>query len=245
MSQSKTISSLIAAQTLAVLAAATLTGCNFASTAMNGDGVRLYAQGNGQAASARFMQAIANDPTKPDGYYNLAATLHQSGRLHNRQQDLEQAENYYNQCLDRDPNHIDCYRGLAVLLADTGRSDAALRLIEGWSTRSPSSPNPKIEMARLLEEMGEPEKAKARLEEAITVEPTNARALAALGRLREQSGDHMQALANYERSLSANQFQPHLAARAANLQTAVGATSPRPTTSSNRVVRRPLPTSRY
>jgi len=231
--------------TVSVFAVALFAGCNFASRGMNSDGVRLYQQGNGQAAASRFIQAIAHDPTRPDGYYNLAATLHQSGRLHNRPEDLDQAENYYNQCLDRDPDHIDCYRGLAVLLADTDRSDAASRLIEGWSTRSPSSPNPKIEMARLLEELGETDKAKERLEEALSIEPDNARALAALGRLREQSGQHTQALANYDRSLQSNQFQPHVASRATALRAAVGGRSPATSTRATRLVNRPPSSVRY
>ena len=245
MSQSKSCRPSTYLWTASVLATALLAGCNFATRGMNSDGVRLFQQGNGQAASSRFMQAIAHDPTRPDGYYNLAATLHQSGRLHSRHEDLDQAENYYNQCLDRDPDHVDCYRGLAVLLADTDRSDAALRLIEGWSTRSPYSPNPKIEMARLLEELGEPDKAKARLEEALSIEPKNARALAALGRLREQSGQQVQALANYERSLQSNQFQPHVASRAMALRAAVGGGSPMTSTRPTRQVNRAPSSVRY
>ena len=245
MSQSKSFQLSIRLLTINILSTALLAGCNFASRGMNSDGVRLYQQGNGQAAASRFMQAIAHDPTRPDGYYNLAATLHQSGRLHNRHEDLDQAENYYNQCLDRDPDHVDCYRGLAVLLADTDRSDAALRLIEGWSTRSPFSPNPKIEMARLLEELGETDKAKARLEEALSIEPDNARALAALGRLREQSGQHAQALANYDRSLQSNQFQPHVASRATALRAVVGGQSPMTSTRTTRLVNKATSSVRY
>ncbi len=41
--------------------------------------VRLYAQGNYQQASDRFQQAIAQDPASPEGYYNLAASLQQTG----------------------------------------------------------------------------------------------------------------------------------------------------------------------
>jgi tetratricopeptide (TPR) repeat protein len=197
-------------------------GCsNIASQAANVEGVRLYQQGNYQQASDRFQQAIAQDPRSPEGYYNLAASLHKTGTLYNRQPDLQQAENLYNQCLERDPNHTECYRGLAVLLNETGRQQEAFKLLNYWSTASPKSPDPKIELARLLEEVGQGEQAKAQLVDALTIDPHNARALAALGRLRDQSGDHMQALTNYERSLSLNRFQPDVAARVAQLKGAV------------------------
>jgi Flp pilus assembly protein TadD len=211
---------------------------------VNVEGVRLYQQGNYQQASDRFQQAIAQDPRSPEGYYNLAASLHKTGALYNRSSDLQQAENLYNQCLERDPNHTECYRGLAVLLNETGRQPEAFKLLNHWSGAAPKSPDPKIELARLLEEVGQPEQAKAQLVDALTIDPHNARALSALGRLRDQSGDHAQALSNYVRSLELNRFQPEIAARVAQLQGAVGApvaavpsTEPRPATAMQPVVR--------
>lgn len=199
-------------------------GCsNIQSQAANVEGVRLYQQGNYQQASDRFQQAIAQNPRSPEGYYNLAASLHKTGTLYNRPADLKQAENLYNQCLERDPNHAECYRGLAVLLTETGRQPEAFNLLNHWAANSPKSAEPKIELARLLEESSQPEQAKAQLVDALTIDPHNARALTALGRLRDQSGDHMQALANYQRSLSENRFQPDVAARVAQLQGAAAA----------------------
>ncbi|MCI0332113.1 MAG: tetratricopeptide repeat protein [Planctomycetes bacterium] len=213
----------LAAAALLVCITAT-SGCsNIASQAANVEGVRLYQQGNYQQASDRFQQAIAQDPRSPEGYYNLAASLHKTGTLYSRHSDLQQAENLYNQCLERDPNHTECYRGLAVLLNESGRQPEAFKLLNHWSSAAPKSPDPKIELARLLEEVGQTEQAKTQLVDALTIDPHNARALTALGRLRDQSGDHMQALSNYQRSLSLNRFQPEVAARVAQLQGAVGA----------------------
>jgi len=205
-------------------------GCsNIQSQAANVEGVKLYQQGNYQQASDRFQQAIAQNPRSPEGYYNLAASLHKTGTLYNRPADLKQAENLYNQCLERDPNHAECYRGLAVLLTETNRQQEAFNLLNHWSGNSPKSPEPKIEIARLLEESNQPEQAKAQLVDALTIDPHNARALTALGRLRDQSGDHTQALANYQRSLNENRFQPEVAARIAQLQGAAAATGLPPT----------------
>jgi tetratricopeptide (TPR) repeat protein len=202
---------------LAFLAA----GCNqMNSQALNSEGVRLYQLGNYQEAAGQFQRAIAADPKGATSYYNLAAALHKSGKLAGRQQDLVQAEQLYNQCLNYDPNHAEAYRGLAVLLSETGRQDASYRLLEGWAARSPQLADPRIELARLLEENSNVDQASSRLVEALAIDPHNSRALTALGRLREVSGDRAQALANYQRSLSVNRFQPEISARVAALQAA-------------------------
>ena len=161
---------------LAISALATSSGCSsMASQAANVEGVRLYQQGNYQQASDRFQQAIAQDPTSPEGYYNLAASLHKTGTLYNRPADLQQAEVLYNQCLERDPNHADAHRGLAVLLNETNRQPEAFRLLNSWAAANPKSPEPKIELARLLEETGQTEQAKTQLVDALTIDPHNAR----------------------------------------------------------------------
>lgn len=213
----------IAHVALATTFVATLTGCNnLNSQALNSEGVRLYQQGNYQQASVRFQEAIANDPASPNGYYNLAAALHKAGSMYNRPSDLEQAERLYNQCLERDPNHVECYRGLAVLLSETNRQEEAFRLLSAWIQQSPELPDARIELARMYEETSRPEDAKATLVDALAIDPNNARALTALGRLRDQSGDHMQAMANYTRSLEINRFQPDVVARVATLNAAGG-----------------------
>ncbi len=206
---------------LAIVALALLVqaGCNtVASQTNNAEGVRLYQQGAYQQAAGKFQQAIAHTPTQSDGYYNLAAALHRSGVQQNRPEDLRQAEVVYNQCLERNPNHAECYRGLAVLLVDTDRRESAFRLLNNWAAASPASPEPKIELARLLEESGQPQQAKTQLVEALALDVNNSRALAALGRIRDQEGDYQQALANYQRALAVDRFQPELAARIAQLQ---------------------------
>lgn len=213
--------------TLSLIGAAlSATGCRLVSQGQNTAGVRLYQQGQYQAAIHRFQQSIATDPLNSNSYYNLASTYHQMGKIEHRQDELDQAESFYNQCLDHDPNHVECYRALAVLLCEQGRQDDAQRLLEGWSQRNPNLAAPKVELARLSQEFGNLDKAKEQLIEAIAAEPDDRRARAALGALHEQTGDHAQALANYERSLAVNRFQPGIAARRDTLRTAMAATQP-------------------
>jgi len=210
-------------------------GCgSVASRGINAEGVRLFQQSRYDEALQKFQKAIYVNPKDADGYYNLAATYHRLGVLNQRPSDLKQAEHYYHMCLDQNPDHRECYRGLAVLLVEQGRGEEAFRLLKGWADRRPDLADPKIELARLYEEFGDRETAKDYLVSALGVEPSNARALAALGRLRELSGDTLQALADYQRSLEADRFQEGVQQRVAalrsqmpgNLTTAAGSPTP-------------------
>jgi tetratricopeptide (TPR) repeat protein len=198
-------------------------GCQWAASGQNSVGARLYEQGQYSAALQRFQKAIANDPTNADGYYNLAATNHRLGNQRRDPQLLAQAESLYNQCLDHAPNHVECHRGLAVLLVDTGRPDRAFELMKNWAAQTPTYAEPLIELARLYQEAGKNEVAQKYLEDAIQRDGSNARAWLALGNLREQNGDLEQALRNYQQSLAINNLQPAAAARVAALSHQISA----------------------
>jgi len=207
---------------VAIAVLALTTGCSdFAARGLNAEGVRLFDQTRYQEALQQFQKAIDSDPNNADAYYNLAATYHRLGALNRRLPELAQAESYYHLCLNRDPSHRECHRGLAVLLAEQGRSEESFRLLQAWAERSPHLPDPKIELARVCEETGDRESAKKHLADALRVDAGNARALTALGHLREQSGDHLLALQDYQQSLYADRFQPDVAARVAALQSVV------------------------
>lgn len=224
--QRKCLAALILGAILLAASSLSLAGCgSFAAQGLNAEGVRLFDQTRYQEAVQHFQKAADNDPTNADALYNLASVYHRTGALYNRPADLAQAEQYYNLCLGRDPNHAECYRGLAVLLAQQGRSAEAVRRIQSWADANPASPDPKIELARLSEECGDAAMARQYLAEALLADSRNSRALAALGRLSEQAGDRARALQNYQHLLVADRFQPEVAARVASLQSAVGANS--------------------
>ncbi len=203
---------------VALLALSSATGCGWMAQSDNINGVSLYQQGNYQSAINQFTQAVESDPMDADSYYNLGATYHHLGKISHSTAYLQQAESYYHQCLDRNPDQRDCYRGLAVLLVEEGRGTDAFSLMQRWVEHSPASPEPRIELARLYEEFGDKASAGSNLQEALALQPTNARALAALGKLKEQQGDSAGALAVYQRSLSTNPYQPQVSARVASLQ---------------------------
>ena len=235
----------IAAAMIALASALALSsGCRMAADGQNLQGVRLYQQGQYDAAMQRFQKAVATDPANADAYYNMAATLHQTGMARGEQDLLNQAETLYNQCLDIDENHSDCYRGLAVLLAETGRSDRAFNLLKNWAIRSPEIADARIELARLYEEFGDLDTAKVHLTEALQIDQHNARAWTALARLREQAGDYTQALADYQHSYNLNRFQPQIAERIAALNRTVSGGADRTGADRTRMVNAAPPINR-
>lgn len=218
-SQRKRLSvpAMLAALGLIACVMTTSSGCQWAASGQNATGARLYEQGQYSAALQQFQKVITSDPANADGYYNLAATNHRLGNQRRDSQQLDRAEALYNQCLDHDPNHIECHRGLAVLLIDTGRPDRAFALMKNWAAQNPNFAEPRIELARMYEEAQDPQTALKYLEDAVQMDANNARAWLALGQLREKSGDLDQALQNYQQSLAINSLQPLASERVASL----------------------------
>lgn len=215
-------------------------GCGWNSRTANAQGVALYRQAQYQAALTSFQEAVVHDSTNPHVYYNIAQTHHQLAKLETDSAkqliQLNDAERNYNLCLDKDDDHAECYRALAVLLMEwpddgktggqNGRTEQAFNLLEGWSRRKPTSAEPKIELARLYEEHNQRDVAKEKLLEAIALDPRNPRALAALGRVHEQNGELAQAVVNYSRSLQYDTQQPAVAARLAALRASGAGAAP-------------------
>ena len=195
-----------------------LTGCQNSGGSMNQQGVRLFQQGQSPAAIRKFQESIAANPGNFDAIYNLAASYHHYGRQSGDQRVLSQAESLYNQCLDVQPNHVACHRGLAVLLVDTDRSQRAFNLLRNWVDRVPNLSDARIELARLHDEFNEPESAQRYLTEAIDINPQDARAWTALAQIRESQGQLAQALNNYEQAYRLNQYQPGVTTKIASLQ---------------------------
>jgi len=216
-------------------------GCQWAASGQNSQGAKLYQQGQFTAAMQEFQKAIASDPKNADGYYNLAATTHRLGVDRKDSALMSQSEALYNQCLDHDPNHVECHRGLAVLLIDTGRPDRAFALMKNWAAQNPTYAEPRIELARLYQEANEPQTALKYLEDAVQQDANNARAWLALGRLRETSGDLPQALQNYQRSLAINGSQPMASERVAALSRQITSQTDASLSAGGTRVAQPLP----
>ena len=90
-------------------------GCGAVANSSNVQGKRLFMAGQYSQALQSFEKAVQQDPQNADAYYNMAATYHKLGASSANAQYLNQAEVLYNECLNRNASHTDCYRGLAVL----------------------------------------------------------------------------------------------------------------------------------
>ena len=203
--------------TVAIATLLSSAGCRWTASGKNALGAQLHQQGQYTAALQQFQQVVATDPTNPDGYYNLAATTHRLAKQRKDETLFRNAEALYNQCLDHSPDHVECHRGLAVLLKDTGRPDRAFALLKNWASQKPQASEPRVEIARLYDEAGEPQTALKYLEDAVQLDANNSRAWLALAKLRENSGDLSQALQNYQRALALNNTQPMIGERIAAL----------------------------
>ncbi len=201
-----------------ILACLCAAGCSLSANNFNSAGTRSYQLGQHQVAVDNFRKALNSDPRNADAYYNLAATYHDLGRRQMDKNTLQQAEELYHQCLDLQPDHVDCHRGLAVLLVQTDRAESAFTLLQRWSTRTGRGSDARIELARLYEEFGDTSSAGQQLTEALNLDPRNPRAWTAMGRLREREGQMAQALSNYQQAYNLNRNQPGVADRIATLQ---------------------------
>jgi tetratricopeptide (TPR) repeat protein len=240
---------LSAIRCLAVLALLiSAAGCRMVAQGRNVDGVRYFQSGQYPTALARFDSALTIDPQNADTFYNKAAVYHRMGLATRDTNTLTQAESLYNQCLNINPNHVDCHRGLAVLLAETGRTDKAFTLLRNWTVQSPQNADARVELARLYEESSDPRSAETALNEALALDMRNWRAHAALGRIKEQAGDFPQALQNYQLAYSINRYQPELQQHIAMLQSRVNpiqATPAAGTTAATRSASAAVPFRRY
>lgn len=207
---------------LGAIALIQLPACRLGGIGQNAVGVQMYQQGRYAEALQQFEAAKQTDPANPDTYYNLGSTYHRLGMAQKDQKLLDQAEALYNQALDLSPNHTDSYRGLAVLLAETNRSDKAFTLLKKWNERSPQLADPKVELAKLHQEFQQSSAAEQLLDEALAIHPHHAAAWAARGRLRESAGDLAQARQNYLQSLTINSLQPEVYQRVAALDVRLG-----------------------
>ncbi len=195
-----------------------LSGCNAAARLQNIRGRQAFEVGQFNEAANRFQLALQRKPNDANGLYNLASTYHNVAKVTRNWPLLSQAEQFYRQAITADSRYADAHRGLAVLLAETGRTDSAFDLVRTWQQRNPQSAEPLVELARLYQEFGDRAQATQLLSDALVRDSQNPRALTAMANIREMEGQYQLALQNYYRAYQANAQQPGVAAKIAQLQ---------------------------
>ena len=179
-----------------------LSGCqSFKSQSLNAEGVRRMNSGDTQQAEDMFLRARSANPSDADACYNLAIIEHQRAKSCGNPDNFNRAEEYYRLALDRNPSHVDAYRGLATLYCDENRPDDAFALLENWNRQELGSVEPKIELARLYNEYNRVDQAEASLRQALAMDPQNVRALNSMAYVYEQKNMYAEASAMYCKSL--------------------------------------------
>jgi Tfp pilus assembly protein PilF len=184
------------------------------------DGVHLYTHGDYKDAKESFQAALALRPGDVDLTYNVAQCCDRLG------QD-DRAEQLYQECLRRTPDHVECRHALAALLVREGRWADATNLIHDGLDRRPKSATAVAEDAWLWRQYGDLPKARARLEEALAMDPHDNRALLEMAQVYEAMRRPDRAVFLYQQALQYKPDQPDVVQRVSRLRQE-GAERPRP-----------------
>jgi Flp pilus assembly protein TadD len=189
-------------------------------TEYNDDGVRLYQRGRYADARDSFQAALTLKPDDAGLLYNL-------GQCYDHLGNVAAAEQTYNACLQRSPNHPACRHALATLLVRQGRWNDAVQMVQTWLGREPKLAAAYAEDGWLWHQAGDLMRARARLEQALDLDPHDSRALTELALVYESLNRPERALVLYERCLEQHPNQPEVARRL-NFLLAKGVSRPKP-----------------
>lgn len=178
--------------------------------------------GDTQRAEDMFLRARSANPADADACYNLAIIEHQRAKSYRNPDNFNRAEEYYRLALDRNPSHVDAYRGLATLYCDENRPQDAFALLENWNRQELGSVEPKIELARLYNEFNRVDQAEASLRQALAMDPQNVRALNSMAYVYEQKNMYAEASAMYCKSLQLLPTQTAISQRRCQLDQSMG-----------------------
>ncbi len=186
----------------------------------NEDGVHLYQQGSYAGARDTFRAALALQPGDANLLYNLA-------QCHDRLGQAAQAEQLYQDCLRRAPDHPEARHALTLLLVNSGRRAEAAKMVDEWHARAPNLAGPFAEDGWLRAQAGDQVGARGQFQRALLYDPNNTFALNELARIYETMNRPDRARSLYERSLEANPRQPDVYQRVSLLRSQ-GAGRPHP-----------------
>lgn len=196
------------------------TGLQERAEEYNEDGLQLFRQGDYVYARESFKAALALKPEDPALLYNIGSCYDRLGKS-------AKAEQYYNACLQRAPNHTSCRHALAVMLVRDQRRDDASRMIAGWIAAEPQLAAAYAEDGWYWHQAGDLPRAQARLHQALQLDPHDPRALVEMAQVYESMSRPDRALVLYERALERDPHQAEVTERI-NLLLAKGAKRPQP-----------------
>jgi len=125
-------------------------------------------QSTGIPVKVASGQPAAKGASDAEGLFSFGRYAHGAGHL-------AQAARYYAQALELDPNHVGALNALAVIHAQSDRSDEALRLFNRALQLSPMTAYLHNNMGYALMRAGRMDEAGARLRAAQALDPGNQR----------------------------------------------------------------------
>jgi Tfp pilus assembly protein PilF len=164
------------------------------SERLNEQGVQYLVSNDLPKAHAKFTEAWKKDPQNAETLYNLASTYQRHG------QDAE-AERYYRQSLQLNPNLDECRHNFYLLLVSENRLPEARDDAQAWLTKNPKSADAYTEVGWLTRMQGDLPGARKNLEQALTIEPHHAQALIETGKLYQDYQMNDRARGLYQRVL--------------------------------------------
>src|SRR5271157_4505442 len=139
--------------------------------------------------------------------FDMAVQHHQAGRM-------PQAEQFYRQILQVDPQHVGALHLLGLLAHQVGRSDLAIEYISQALRLQPEYAEAHSNLGFALGKQGKLTEAVASYQQALRLKPDYAEAHSNLGLALVDQGRLTEAVASYQQAL---RLKPELAAAHSNL----------------------------
>jgi Flp pilus assembly protein TadD len=180
---------------------------------LNEEGVAALHRQNYALAQQRFQEANTVQPGD-------ATTIHNLGNVAHRQGDFPEAERFYRQVLERQPDHGPSRHGLGLALVQQHRTNEAWRMLDEWAKQRPQLADAHAELGWLLRENGDGPAAQAELHKALELDAGNVRALLELGLLYEGYSYPDRARSLFERASQRDPHNPDIKMHLARLKSA-------------------------
>jgi len=126
--------------------------------------------------------------------FGLAVKNHQNNNL-------QDAQNYYQQVLKIDPNHIAALNNLGAIFQRLGENQKAIKCFEKAIELNPNYADAHNNLGNVFKGLGEHQNAKSCYEKAIELNPNYAHAHYNLGNVFKALGEHQKAKSYYEKAI--------------------------------------------
>ena len=126
------------------------------------------------------------------------------GGLRASQKQLGQAEKFYEQALEHDPNYVEALQGLVIIMMQRKQPAQALARVNAQIAKSPNNSAYYFLQARIFLSSKDLEKAEAALQKTTELDKNNVNAMLLLGQVQGARGSPEKALANYQRAVQEN-----------------------------------------